>query len=110
MAHNLEIKDGKASFFSNQEPAWHGLGTIVQKALTAQEALEIAGLDYEVETQPLQTIYGLEVPKAFATVRTDTQKPRGIVTDKYFPIQNRDAFGFFDPIIDRKEAMYETGG
>jgi phage/plasmid-like protein (TIGR03299 family) len=110
MAHNLEIKNGKASFFSVKEPAWHGLGTIVEKALTAQEVLEIAGLDYEVETQQLQTVYGIEVPNAFATVRTDTQQPLGVVSNIYYPIQNRDAFGFFDGIIDANEAMYETGG
>ena len=28
MAHDLESQNGKASFASFREPAWHGLGTV----------------------------------------------------------------------------------
>jgi phage/plasmid-like protein (TIGR03299 family) len=34
----------------------------------------------------------------------------GIVTDRYQPLQNADAFGFFDPVVDRKTACFETAG
>ena len=53
MAHNLNIRrNGVASFASKQEPAWHGLGTVVE-AMTSQEALELGGLNFIVEKRPL---------------------------------------------------------
>ena len=56
MAHNLEIRNGVASFASTQT-AWHGLGQIVGGAMTAQEAIRLAHLDYEVvRCQTLPTI------------------------------------------------------
>jgi len=53
MAHNLNIKpNGQASFVSKKELPWHGLGTIVE-TLQAKEAMELGGLDFEVEKRPL---------------------------------------------------------
>lgn len=45
-----------------------------------------------------------------AVVRTDTQEALGVVSRRYTPVQNIDCFGFFDSIIDRDEAIYETAG
>lgn len=42
MAHNLEIRDGKASFVAKGEVAWHGLGTYVENAMTAAEVIDLA--------------------------------------------------------------------
>jgi hypothetical protein len=47
MAHELE------SMFYYGETPWHGLGKKVDKALTAEEAIKIAGLDWQVETVPI---------------------------------------------------------
>jgi hypothetical protein len=48
MAHqiNFNEKKGNYSFASNSEKAWHGLGQVVDKAMTASEAIEQANLDY----------------------------------------------------------------
>ena len=50
MAHliNFDSKKGTHSFASPAEKAWHGLGQIVDKAMTAEEAINLAHLDYEV--------------------------------------------------------------
>ena len=50
MAHNLNFNErtGRYSFFSVQEKAWHGLGQIVKDYPTSSEAIQHAGLDYEV--------------------------------------------------------------
>lgn len=115
MAHNLEMRNGKASFVAVGEKAWHGLGTYVDQAMTSQEVVEKANLDYEVAKTPIyinpsQEVGNVEFSDIYATYRTDTNEPLGLVTDKYQIVQNRDAFTFFDPIIERGEAIYQTAG
>ena len=56
MAHNLEIKDGKASFVAKGEKAWHGLGQVVDKAMTSEEAIKLANLDYEVGKRCIKSV------------------------------------------------------
>jgi phage/plasmid-like protein (TIGR03299 family) len=46
----------------------------------------------------------------FATVRTDNDYPLGIVGNKYTIVQNREAFEFFDSIVQDGIAEYETAG
>ena len=54
MAHNINFNEqtGKHSFFSVNEKAWHGLGQVVENYPTSKEALQFAGLDYEVVKMP----------------------------------------------------------
>jgi phage/plasmid-like protein (TIGR03299 family) len=124
MAHqiNFNEKKGNYSFASNSEKAWHGLGQVVNKAMTASEAIELANLDYEVgKTTIHAAIAGApstesspeHLPKIedkFATYRVDNHQPLGIVGGRYEIVQNKDAFGFFDAIIDSGEAIFETAG
>ena len=114
MAHNLEQRDGQASMFFTGDPAWHHLGRHLNKPATAAEAMEAARLDYTVVKRPMKAIINghkySDVPNAFATVRTDTYQVLGVVGARYEPVQNRDAFNFFDPLVDRDEAIYHTAG
>lgn len=111
MVHNLNFNNGKASFFSVREKAWHGLGTIVQEAPTSSEAIKLAGLDYDVVKQPIYTADGIQVPNNFALVRQDNKQPFGnIVGNDYTVVQNRDCFNWFDSIVGDKLAIYETAG
>lgn len=45
--------DGTAEAMYALEPAWHGLGTVVDHAPTSAAAFRLAGLDWEVLTRPL---------------------------------------------------------
>jgi phage/plasmid-like protein (TIGR03299 family) len=110
MAHNLASVNGKTSFAAVGEIAWHGLGQYVEEAMTAEQAIELGGLDYTVVKKPIQVCGGVKIPDMFATVRTDINVPLGIVGDKYEIIQNREAFSFFDTIIESGEAIYQTAG
>lgn len=113
MAHNININNGKASMFYAGEKPWHGLGTPVDKAVTSAEAIKLAGLDYGVVKQPI-FIQGpkgnIQVKDTFATVRSDTNVPLGIVGNRYTILQNREAFNFTDALVGIKEAMYHTAG
>jgi phage/plasmid-like protein (TIGR03299 family) len=88
---------------------WHNLGVKLNHPKTAREAIEKAGLDYTVVREKLAANTGLE-QEAYATIRTDTRDVLGIVPESYEPIQNRDAFTFFNILVNNDEAIYETAG
>lgn len=51
-----------------------------------------------------------QVPNAYATYRTDIGQPLGIVKGRYTPVQNVDAFNFFDNAIGKDKAIWYTAG
>jgi len=122
MAHNLNFNKGRYSFASAIQPAWHGLGQILDHRMTAAEAIENANLSFEVEKRPIYTsmedlkteqiqVYNrLDVDTHFATIRTDTNEVLGVVGSKYEVVQNKDCFSFFDSIVEEGAAIFETAG
>ena len=114
MAHKLNETNGKVSFAARGEKAWHGLGQYVSEAMTSEQAIELGGLNYTVEKRPLYAPGWagtmVEAEGHYGNVRTDTNDILGIVKGRYRIVQNKDAFGFFDTIIDKGEAIFETAG
>jgi hypothetical protein len=107
--------------FSVRTTPWHREGTILNQAPSLEDALRLGGLDFEVEVRPLYTrqqpapalpdVFTYErAGDAFATVRTDRESVLGIVSGRYQPLQNRDAFGVLEPLLDAGLASLETGG
>jgi phage/plasmid-like protein (TIGR03299 family) len=123
MAHNLEVfADGTAAFFTNREVAWHRLGTVTDGALTADEALRIAQLDWTVSKSsqnvqvPVLTANGitvLDVADRYATYRDHPKlgmQALGIVGKQYQVVQNSEAFEFLNHVADESGAVFETAG
>lgn len=116
MAHNLATnqRTGAAAMLSVREKPWHGLGVILPENVTVAQAIEIAGLDYQVDKTPTLIDVGngpVVVPDSFVTYRMDTLKPLGVVGSRYEPIQNTSAFEFLTQIADvQGEAVVETAG
>jgi phage/plasmid-like protein (TIGR03299 family) len=112
--HMIDQTTGEAAIFVVGEVPWHGLGKVLQAAVTAEEAIRLAGLDWTVEKWPLRALGGdgasLHVPGWFATVRTDTKAPLGVVSRQYRVLQNTEAFAFMDEAIQAGAAMWETAG
>jgi phage/plasmid-like protein (TIGR03299 family) len=97
---------------SRGEP-WHKKGTAVQNLMTSEEAIREGKLDWSIECRPIFTMIGnekVQVPNKFATVRVDKGIPLGVVGKNYVPIQNRDAFTFFDNVLGNFGAKYEVVG
>ncbi len=109
MAHQLDFTKGKAAIAYTGDTPWHKFGTRFKRGFTSEEALEAAGLDYEVELQELSTP-NVVCESHKAIVRTDTQSVLGVVGNNYEPLQNKDAFRFFDALVKNKTALYETAG
>lgn len=95
-------------FYTGAEP-WHGLGEKLEQAPTISEAITASGLDWEVGLKDLFTRDGEEVP-ARATYRKSDNSILGVVGPRYVPLQNREAFDWFQPFIDNGEASLHTGG
>jgi len=113
--HELEIRNGVASFVSHRVPAWHRLGRVVDEAMTSAEALALSGADYTVSTMPLFAFDGaraVAVPNKLATTRTvdDRVQVLGVVGTGYEVVQNVDAFGLLDDLAGEGGARFETAG
>ncbi|MBS1551555.1 MAG: DUF932 domain-containing protein [Bacteroidetes bacterium] len=110
MAHNLEIINGEASMFYLNDLPWHGLGQKLDSPATSKEAIQAAKLDWTVEKQQLYLPNQEPAHNTFATLRTDSNKILGIVGSSYTPLQNSEAFEFFDSIVGKNNAIYHTAG
>lgn len=95
------------TMFSLRVTPWHGLGTIIQDAVTSEEAIKLAGLDWKVITKPIE-YNGVESGYNF-TVREDTDTLLGVVGGRYKPVQNFEAFDFMDDLLGTG-VTYETAG
>jgi phage/plasmid-like protein (TIGR03299 family) len=93
---------------------WHGKGVAVEGAMTAEEAMTLAGLDWNVV---LGKVYGGHdkksstlVPDVFSTIRETDGRVLGIVRKRYQPIQNTDVFSFMDSLVTDRVLHYDTAG
>jgi phage/plasmid-like protein (TIGR03299 family) len=113
--HMIDPTTGRAAVFVVGEPPWHGLGTVIDAAVTSQEAIKLAGLDWKVEKWALKALKWPIAEEAnvagwYATVRTDTNAVLGVVSRQYRVLQNTEAFAFMDEAIQEGAAMWETAG
>lgn len=92
-----------------REKPWHGLGTEVTEAPTSADALRFAGLDWQVNQEPVFNSRGGIVKGYRANVRDSDGSVLGIVGDRYKVVQNADAFKFTDDLIGG-DVCYETAG
>lgn len=102
MSHEVE------SMFYVNEPVWHNLGVRVDQAPTSEEAIKIAGLDWEVIQLPI-FVNNLRVKEYVANVRSTDGKVLGIVGSRYKVVQNKEAFAFTDALLG-EGVRYETAG
>ena len=115
MAHELseyvdDFGDTQHEYAGALRPAWHGLGETLDYLPNSSEMIEAAHLGWRVGLRDIQTSDGTLIEGFQATVRLDTGAPLGVVTDRYKPLQNSEAFKFLDSLISSQEMVYETAG
>lgn len=103
MAHEIE-----KMMYVNDVP-WHRLGTRFETAPTLEEAIVAAGLNWEVSTESVFSGAN-EKLNALLTRRSSDNSILGVVGPNYVPLQNSEAFQFFAPFVDQKEASVEAAG
>ena len=89
---------------------WHGLGNVLEDNPTISDAMVAAGLDWEVGLKDLVTADDNIPVNARATYRKSDNSILGVVGPRYTPLQNKDAFDWFQPFIDANECSLHTAG
>ncbi|REJ91785.1 MAG: DUF932 domain-containing protein [Planctomycetota bacterium] len=110
MPHAIATTNGRPAMAYFGDTPWHRLGTRLEQPATAEEAIVVAGLDYEVELASLYTADGRTVPQRKAVIRTDANEVLGVVGNSYSPIQNRECFQFLDAVVAEGQLEYHTAG
>ncbi|MDH5523111.1 MAG: DUF932 domain-containing protein [Desulfobulbaceae bacterium] len=92
----------------------HGIHVPAEMKLSAEEAMAVAGLDWEVERKPLYFYMDedtlRQAKQGFAIVRKNDQKTLGVVGPRYTPIQNSEAFGAFQEWTGDRGLEFVAGG
>ena len=112
MSHLLEQYGDMASFASLREPAWHGLGTILDSEVSTSEMLRAAHLnDWNVRIEDID-LPGRSHRPYFAVARTNPFDGEtdvlGVVGERYKVVQNEELFSFADNMLDG--GRWETAG
>lgn len=112
MAHEIEIVNGVAQMVYVGETPWHGLGTQIPADLSPQQVLEKAGLDWTVEKIPaFANIAGKQVNVGrSALVRSSDNSVLDVVSNDWNPLQNEEAFQFFDEYCQAGDMEMHTAG
>jgi len=103
--------------FAVREQAWHGLAKVLENApRDTVQAVRDAGVDWPVRTVPAYALVGdryLEVPDARHVVRERNgfePDVLGTVGTRYVPLQNADAFRWFNPLLADGDMSLESAG
>ncbi len=106
MAHNVETMA-----YAGEVP-WHGLGKQVPADLSPEQMLKAAELDWTVQKVP--AFINLEGEKKAigwsALTRSTDNRILDVVSDDWNPIQNSEAFQFFDEYCQAGDMEMHTAG
>lgn len=115
MSHEIEIVDGVAQMaYAGVEP-WHGLGTRVSNDLTPNQMLKAAGLDWKVQKVKMfadreNKTKRIPIVGQQALIRNRDDAVLTIVGKGWNPVQNDEAFEFFNDFVGAGEMEMHTAG
>ena len=104
MAHMVETMA-----YAGELP-WHGLGVKVIDDLTPEQMMQKAGVDWSVEKQNLITSGGSTVSNKQALVRSSDGSVLDVVGKGWNPVQNAEAFNFFEEYVRAGDMQMHTAG
>lgn len=100
------------------EKPWHGLGFEVPANATGSEMLQIAGLNWQVESRKLYFTDSADTKESILTdtedyraiVRADINEVFQVASPRYNPLQNEEIVDFFKEYCEAGHARIETVG
>lgn len=106
MAHKFE-----SGFFVHQA-AWHQLGTVLNNPPTIEQGIAKAGLNWRVIEEPVYRVEenATDVILCKKLIRDCDRALLGTVQPDYTPLQNEDAFRWFDPLLEKRGVQLEAAG
>lgn len=110
MAHNISFSSGKAAFYSLREPAWHGLGQVVEKPVSDADVLKLAQLDWQVGLEPIVRGDMTPIDSHHAVVRSDNRSTLGVVGKGFVPVQNHELIDWLRGLDGFADVTIETAG
>lgn len=94
------------------ETPWHGLGKEVPADLSPAQMLEAAGLDWSVDK--IQTFANIQGQQVYtgkdALVRSSDGRILDVVSQDWNPLQNEEAFEFFNDFVCSGDMAMHTAG
>ena len=114
MAHELHIKNGKASMAFIGETPWHGLGQQLTPESTLEEWRTASNMDFTIERASVwaTNTYGdaLQMPEKHMLYRSDTHTPLAVVSDKYKIVQPAEVLDFYQELTKSLGYQMATAG
>ena len=106
MAHMLETMA-----YAGEVP-WHGLGHKVPSDLSTDQMMQAAGLDWTVQKIPafVKIDDESQAIDAAALVRSSDNKILDVVSSDWNPVQNQEAFDFFQDFVNAGDMEMHTAG
>lgn len=111
MAHEIEYRNGQNAIAYVGATPWHKLGQQIAPDAPIGDWMKAAGLDWSVSTRPLY-LEGMKdpIPGFKALARDDDDKVLDVVGSDWEPIQNYQAFEFFERFCKAGALTLETAG
>lgn len=102
MSKNLE------SMFTTRQPVWNEIGQKVERASSLKQILKQGNLDWSVKQQPVH-VAGKLISNQKANIRDSDGEMLGIVSDRYQIIQNAEAFGLVETLLNEGVKIENVG-
>ena len=104
--------DDKVAYVGSHGCPWHQMNCFAANGImTAEEVRQLSNTNWKVIKESIKSSKGIEFPDMFITVREDTGRPLGIVTDRYHVVQNEQLTRMMDLICqDPNGPKFITGG
>lgn len=111
--HIFTTEDHLPMHYMQGHGPWGDQGVTLKDAPTSAEAIKQAGLGWGVELKPAGFMHNgafIENPSKKMVVRSDNNQALSVVGNVWEPLQNKDAFTFFDPFVEAGLCEYHTAG
>jgi len=112
MAHELATSENGLIMMAYQgQTPWHKLGNVMPENATVEQAMEAAGLNWQVELEPLYLADGRKVDRKAVVRATDSRPVLNTVGPDYQVIQNAEAFNdVLSAACENAGVVIETAG
>lgn len=105
----VETRMGASPVYAVRSLPTEGISTDIRGITHVDEALSKAGLNYKVVQVPI-SYEGRQVPNRLANIREDTRDFIEVVSPRYIPFQNYQAYSFLEGMLNSGALELQNAG